>query len=132
MFIYFVSLEVNNYSEIENESKLFDYFSKIDDLDSISGFFCQFYIGKIDNIKDLDILENFLQIKFEKLGDKIKRIRINNPEFLKYEYLDENYLEWIKQSNRENTMDEFGSLLEIQKILNSDNFKVKYLIIGNE
>ena len=125
MKIQIISIPNIKLSEIDSEDSVLR-FLKIDEIHFYN------YISELvirSNINtELNALKNLFSIKTNVLSNTIEEIVSLGVENLNENYLEDNYELYLKESKRENTMDEYGMLLEIIKTLSSTTSKKKYIL----
>lgn len=125
MKIQIISIPNIKLSEIDSEDSVLG-FLKIDEIHFYN------YISELvirSNINtELNALKNLFSIKTNVLSNTIEEIVSLGVENLNENYLEDNYELYLKESKRENTMDEYGMLLEIIKTLSSTTSKKKYIL----
>src|SRR4051794_39592750 len=83
-------------------------------MENLHNTICEYYIRKSDTIP---LLFSFFMVKSEEINRCVWELQSQSADCLKSKYLDANYLKWIEESTQENSMDEFGQLLEVQNII---------------
>jgi hypothetical protein len=127
--LYFVATDFIDYETLLNEDKLFETYLT-DDLGIESAY--------INNFDNLNLLLNFVfktkTIFTELASNNYKQIfdlTQYKQNFISTSELESNYQEWIKNSNRENTMDEYANLIGIINYIDK-NIKKKNLLLITE
>jgi hypothetical protein len=111
----FIATDEVNYDTLLNEEKLFDTFLS-DETNGFLGLESAF----IDNFENLKAMLTFLfkeEIKFKELTSNNDKQVFDLTDYkdncISTDELESNYQEWIKISDRQNTMDKYGNLIGI-------------------
>jgi len=122
--IQFVSIPDLNPSDLLDEAILFDhpYLRSA----NFSYSLCEHFIKKIENAKRLF---KFFKIQESLIYENVWKLSFQDLDVLTEKYLDENYQNWISISDQDNTMDEYGSLLEIQNLLQNHSGKEIFAVL---
>ncbi len=127
MDLYFVAPDYIDLAELTNEDKLFEKY-----LNNGNGIQSSF----IDNLDNLNVILTFIfktEFKFEKIYEKMDKTIYNLTKFkdktIEIEEFDSNYENVLNQIQRDNSMNEYGNLLEIITYIKKYSFKSNLILI---
>jgi translation elongation factor EF-1beta len=121
--IQFVSVPNVTIEELRNEDVLFG--NEELNAENISSMICELPI--IDSGKIMHVFR-FFNLGFEEKCENVWKISIIDAGRLEYEYIELNYTEWIDKIGNENTMDEYGGLVEAQNVLKINQHNEIYAV----
>jgi hypothetical protein len=94
--------------------------------ENLNSTICEIYLI---NPGIVPLLFGFFMVDAEEISSQAWKLKMQSRDSLAGEFLDVNYLRWIEISGQENTMDEFGQLLEFQNILRTNSHGDIYAVL---